>query len=115
MKNVIFTDDLPDNRNLSNTATAMTAHEQIIFTIDCDIITTQTNKCTQFYENYNNITKHQILHGLGQRAQQAKQVYHFKNIVKNWYKSNTSIRYNKTCRQLQLEFQHSGACRKQKC
>jgi len=35
-------------------------------------------------------------------AQQAKQIYHFKNIKERLYKTNASVWYNKTCRQLQL-------------
>jgi len=29
------------------------------------VITTQTNKCTQSYQDYNNIMKHQLLHVSG--------------------------------------------------
>ena len=35
-------------------------------------------------------------------VQQAKQIYHFKNIKERLYKTNASIWYNKTRRQLQL-------------
>jgi len=32
-------------------------------------------------------------------AQQAKQIYRYKNIKEKMYKTNAAIRYNKTCRQ----------------
>jgi hypothetical protein len=35
-------------------------------------------------------------------AQQAKQIYHFKNIKERLYKTNALAWYNKTCRELQL-------------
>jgi len=35
-------------------------------------------------------------------AQQAKQIHHFKNTKERLYKTNASVWYNKTCRQLQL-------------
>ena len=35
-------------------------------------------------------------------AQQAKQIYHFKNFKERLYKTNASVWYNKTRRQLQL-------------
>jgi hypothetical protein len=35
-------------------------------------------------------------------AQLAKQIYHFNNIKERLYKTNASVCYNKTCRQLHL-------------
>jgi hypothetical protein len=47
-----------------------------------------------------------VMHKMGNvkfiNAQQAKQIYHFKNIKERLYKRDTSVWYNKTCRQLQL-------------